>query len=905
MARTTPIINAFVTGEISPYLLGRTDLAKYPQACEFLANFIPKVQGGVVRRPGLRFIAETLLGPGRLIPFTVDVNHSYVLLFTNNKIQFFTNDGQIKVGGNPYYIDSPYSLADDLEKIKFVQIADVMYLVHPKHPIQKLNHVSDTHWVLNQPRFDAPPTVQEDEDISGGTIGIDHFASMVPVPNAKGTAFIILPAGSGGYPPGYLPGQTITAGTGVAIITAELGRLRPDVTAVSITITSNFDGSEYGPGTWTLAGITTTVESLTLSTGPPFSAAGDRSVVMTAPVFIAGDVGREIVAGTGVGIIEAVVGATATDPITGATLYQTANITTLDTFDAVAYGIGFWFLRGSPNSYFSAGAWDGGSSYWTASHKFSETSIIPIKATTGHPTDSSFEESTGTSYARVQYTGGFTETFRASDLGKFVVFDGGMGRITKIIDSKSIEIKILSTLTVTESDALGGPIIAPASPGSWYYELQAFSADKGFPAAIAFFQDRLWLAGSSNNPQSVWASVTSDYENFAKGILDTAGLQATIGGGNFDTILWLQAYMGNIIVGTFRGEFVLGAGSGVSGLGQNTQAITPTNVSITFQSTYGVTGIQPTVIQEMLMYVQRSQQNAYEMSFNIQNALYTSKDLNILNDLIAETPMIEMVYQQNPYKVVWFLLADPTLVVGQKVGQNLIGLTYDKSQDVFAWHRHFSGKNNSDSFLSMACIPVLKNNTLVDEMWFFMKRIVGNTFHYSIEVMDPALYVDFATHTVQGPVSSVYGLTYLQGEDIVVVGDGALLPPVLALAGDAYDLPPGFTAFDIQVGLNFTSKLITVRPEFHSGGGTAQGIIKRWNKIWVRVFNSLGIEINGQFMANRTPQDLMTQSVPLFTGDEAVINLSYDRDGRVSIQQQNPLPANILAIFGQLLIGEN
>jgi hypothetical protein len=40
------------------------------------------------------------------------------------------------------------------------------------------------------------------------------------------------------------------------------------------------------------------------------------------------------------------------------------------------------------------------------------------------------------------------------------------------------------------------------------------------------------------------------------------------------------------------------------------------------------------------------------------------------------------------------------------------------------------------------------------------------------------------------------------------------------------------------------------------------------------------------------------------TVDQRIENLGYDRDGRVMIQQDLPLPATVLAMFGQLSIGE-
>jgi hypothetical protein len=48
----------------------------------------------------------------------------------------------------------------------------------------------------------------------------------------------------------------------------------------------------------------------------------------------------------------------------------------------------------------------------------------------------------------------------------------------------------------------------------------------------------------------------------------------------------------------------------------------------------------------------------------------------------------------------------------------------------------------------------------------------------------------------------------------------------------------------------------------------------------------------------------MGQGTPLITGDIQIVNLGYDRDGRISIAQTDPLPSNVLGIFGMFEISD-
>ena len=56
MARANLIKNSFNAGEISPYTLARSDYPKYRDGCESLQNYICLTTGGLVRRPGMRFV---------------------------------------------------------------------------------------------------------------------------------------------------------------------------------------------------------------------------------------------------------------------------------------------------------------------------------------------------------------------------------------------------------------------------------------------------------------------------------------------------------------------------------------------------------------------------------------------------------------------------------------------------------------------------------------------------------------------------------------------------------------------------------------------------------------------------------------------------------------------------------
>ena len=97
--KTRPIFNNFSSGEISPKLDGRIDLAQYFNGLQELTNWICVPQGGAKTRGGFHFVAETKDNePARLIPFRFSELQNYMLLFGDENIRVFTDCGQIVVG---------------------------------------------------------------------------------------------------------------------------------------------------------------------------------------------------------------------------------------------------------------------------------------------------------------------------------------------------------------------------------------------------------------------------------------------------------------------------------------------------------------------------------------------------------------------------------------------------------------------------------------------------------------------------------------------------------------------------------------------------------------------------------------------------------------------------------------
>lgn len=402
MAKSSPILNSFNSGELSPRMAGRTDFAKYANGCETLENFVLYPHGGAVFRPGTYYVAEVKDSSKevRLVDFEFSRTQAYVLEFGDQYIRFYKDKGQILSGGVAYEIVSPYIEAD-LSGLKFAQSADVLYIVHADYAPRKLTRTAHTSWTLTQITFVPPPTSVQD----------------------------------------VYPATTLTMGS-------------------------------------------TSGEHVTFTVG--------------AAYFLAGDVDREIISGSGRAIITGASGG-------GAKVICEGNI--IDAFSSLGpIAANSWSLRGSP-------------------------------------TGSNDPSKTGPKNASVTMTNSL-EAFRTDDVGKYVAIHDGLIKITSYASDTIVTGQILKILD------------AETATTSWTMEGQDWDATLGYPEAVCFHGGRLWFG----RDVWVWGSVVEDYENFTASSDDDASVKRPLLANEVNEIRWLDVGK-NLVAGTVGGEWTVRSAS--------------------------------------------------------------------------------------------------------------------------------------------------------------------------------------------------------------------------------------------------------------------------------------------------------------------------------------------------------
>jgi hypothetical protein len=357
--------------------------------------------------------------------------------------------------------------------------------------------------------------------------------------------------------------------------------------------------------------------------------------------------------------------------------------------------------------------------------------------------------------------------FVAGDVGRLVRIkhssSWGWGKITAFTSATQVKIDIKSAFAGT------------AAVASW--RLGAWSPGTGWPSTVTFHEERLFLANTRLQPQSLWASVSGAYESFAPSGMDGTtkddhALNFTIADDRVNAIRWMSAGK-SLALGTTGGEFNLSASS-------LNEALTPSNVTVRRETTNGSADIRPERIGAAVVYVQRAGRKIYEMAYSFENDAFNSPELSLLARHLTLKGIKEIAYQAEPWSIIWAVRQDG----------GLLGLTYMRGQDVVGWHQHRIA-GNAAKVLSVACIP----GNAQDETWLAVERWVNGVLRRSVERMAPAFEPEDAFDK-KGAFFVDGGLTYNGA------GATALTPGVGATNVGSSDVPfasavPAFGASDV------------------------------------------------------------------------------------------------------------
>ncbi len=312
--------------------------------------------------------------------------------------------------------------------------------------------------------------------------------------------------------------------------------------------------------------------------------------------------------------------------------------------------------------------------------------------------------------------------FLASDLHRLIRLkngtEWGWAIIVGVTDSLNVTVDIKKDFAAATANA--------------QWRLGSWSDTTGWPATGGFFEQRLYKAATSNQPQTLWASQTADFENhtpdnFQTTVEDDDALDFTLSADSINEIYWLSAGENTLSIGTSGGEWVPSA-EGIT--------ITPLDITIRRQTTHGsVQFVNPLRVGPIVLFAQRAGRRIREFGFNFETDGFIAPDMTRLAQHITVSGIKEMAYQQEPDSLVWVVLNNG----------KLLNMTYRRDEDVVGWARHVLGGNfgGNDAVVESVATIIgsddagqVQSSADRNEVWVVVKRSInGGTKRY-VEVLE-------------------------------------------------------------------------------------------------------------------------------------------------------------------------
>lgn len=258
-------------------------------------------------------------------------------------------------------------------------------------------------------------------------------------------------------------------------------------------------------------------------------------------------------------------------------------------------------------------------------------------------------------------------------------------------------------------------VVEPLQAGATsYFREGAWSAARGYPRTVCFHEGRIIYGGNASQLSTVWGSAVDDFENFRPGTADADSWTHTLASDQQNSIQWMVSQK-SLLIGTSGDEWVLAAS------GQE-EIITPTNVRARRHSGNGSEFLKARVINDAVLFVQRGGKKLRDMAFSYESEGYVSNDLTLLAEHVTGEGIIDTAWQAQPFGTLWCVTKDG----------ELLGLTYDRQQEIGGWARHTTG-SAGDGFESVA---VRSSNGEKDQLWAVVRRTIDGTVRRYIERMN-------------------------------------------------------------------------------------------------------------------------------------------------------------------------
>jgi len=447
----------------------------------------------------------------------------------------------------------------------------------------------------------------------------------------------------------------------------------------------------------------------------------------------------------------------------------------------------------------------------------------------------------------------------------------GTRSVTEVINEN--EFVVTAGSSANESTIGGGSpkIVTHAASTEWGE--QSYSSLRGYPGAVTFHENRLWLGGTLAQPDGIWASKSADYFNFDIGNAeDDDALDITASIGEINTIRHLVSNR-DLQIFTSTSEMYIPSFT--------EKPITPTNAQVRRQTSYGANFVRPNSFDGATIYVQKTGSVVREYIYSDSEAAYVSTGISVLSPHLITGPVQMSILRgaiNRPESYAFVLNNDGTLAV----------FTSNRAEQRAGWTQWTtSGKFHSVCTVDdrVFCIGTYDTGAGTDKH-ILMEFDSSLNMDFSDDFTGTAGVFDVSSHFANGAVVKVVSGNDYLGEFTVASGN--------------VDVSAVQEITSAEIGFDFNVEAETLPLDAQVTNGPLTGEPRSVNRVVVDLLDTLSVSVNDKKLVIRTVTDDFSQAREAVTGKREFRLLGYSKDPTVKITQTAPVSLQLNGIVAEV-----
>lgn len=447
----------------------------------------------------------------------------------------------------------------------------------------------------------------------------------------------------------------------------------------------------------------------------------------------------------------------------------------------------------------------------------------------------------------------------------------GFRTITAVVDENVFEVTAGQTANASVIGGGSPRIVTHAPTTEW--EEQSYSALRGYPAAVAFHENRLWLAGTIAQPDGIWASQTADYFNFDVGDAeDSDALDLTASIGEINTIRHLVSNR-DLQIFTSTSEMYIPAFAD--------KPITPTNAQLRRQTPFGSDYVKPLVLDGATVYVQKTGSVVREFIFSDAENAYVANGISTLSAHLIKNPKQMTILRgaiNRPESYLFVVNNDGTIAT----------FISNRAEQRAGWSEF-----TTDGKFHSIC-------TVDDRVFVIGQYDIGDgTQKFILMEFQSSLNMDFSDNFTG--TAGVFDVSshFANGATVKVVNDTDYLGEFTVASGNV-DVSAVQEITSAEIGYSFNVEAKTLPIDAQTGSGPLTGEPRAISRVILDLYDTLSVSVNNKRLVIRQVGDDLSQDRTPVTGKKEFRLLGYSKDPTITITQTAPLKMQVNGLIAEV-----